>query len=174
MFGIKESDTIGSKSQGFFYAKRKTKYFLESKGELFGINISFDSPPLSCEQAVLNGFSSGINIFEASINCDYESFDISCVDGVNAKLQVIVSDSNWNVGVDKYVEKFNSTENILDLENNVNLKGVFPYRCSDCIDINPHNIPKNCFNYPENCSEERICQVNRYKSKGGIIYLNYK
>lgn len=81
LFGIKESDTIGSKSQGFFYAKRKTKYFLESKGELFGINISFDSPPLSCEQAVLNGFSSGMNIFEASINCDYESFDISCVNG---------------------------------------------------------------------------------------------
>ncbi len=174
IFGIKSSDTTGSKSQGYFFAKKDVEYKLNYKSELFGLVISFEAPPMNCEQATSNGFKNGINVFEASINCDYESFDISCVDGVNSEIFVKVSDSNWTVGNSDNTQVFDSTKNSLNLSENINLKGVFPYRCTDCVEINNRDVPKNCFNIPEKCNEKRTCQVNRFKSSGGDIIVNYR
>ena len=89
MFGI--TDTTGSKSQGYFFAKKNSSYFLNSSKSLYGFNISFEAPPMSCSQAISNGFLKGINIIEGSINCDYETFDISCVDGVNCIIKTSVT-----------------------------------------------------------------------------------
>jgi len=173
-FGIKPVDTTGSKSQGFFWAKKDSIYYLRPTIALYGFNISFGSSPLPCDQAVKNGFPTGINIVEGSINCDYESFDISCVDGVNAILRTSVSDTvNWTTGVGVLNKPFHSAQNNIYLDSNYNIRGVFPYQCSDCIDINPHNVPKNCFDLPANCNTDRICQVNRVNHKGGTLKIEY-
>jgi hypothetical protein len=173
-FGIKESDTIGSVSQGYFYAHRNKSYFLNSPEQLFGWNISFESAPIACNEAINQGFLSGVNIVEGSINCEYEVFDISCVDGVNAKIQTKVTDSNWTTGYDPFLQKFDSTENSIELAENCNKRGVFPYRCSNCVDTSKTDVPKNCFNLPLDCSSKNTCQVARTNQKGGTIIIVYK
>jgi len=151
MFGIK--DTTGSCSQGYFYAQPFESYFLNSTEALYGFNISFQSVPLPCTTAIENGFKNGINIFEGSINCEFEVFDISCVDGANCVMKASVSDTiNWSTGDGANQKVFWSTQNPVKLSETRNVRGVFPYRCSDCIDINPHNIPPNCFDLPDQCN----------------------
>jgi hypothetical protein len=174
LFGIKPADTTGSKSQGYFWAKKDSSYFLDCQTTLYGFNISFGSVPLPCDQAVKKGFPTGLNIVEGSINCEYESFDISCVDGVNSVLRTSVTDTvNWTTGTGNMNKPFRSAQNNIYLDSNYNIRGVFPYRCSDCIDINPHNVPKNCFDLPANCNTDRICQVNRVNHNGGTIKIEY-
>lgn len=173
-FGIKESDTTGSKSQGYFYALKDSSYLLDYPEALLGFNISFQAPPMSCQQAIDNGFPKGINVVEGSINCEYESFDISCVDGVNSVVTTHVTDVvNWSTGLSTENKIFLTATNSIDIESNYNIRGVFPYRCTDCIDINPNNIPKNCFNIEEKCNTYRTCQVNRRNNIGGRIVINY-
>ena len=129
---------------------------------------------MSCDGAIASGFNNGINIFEGSINCKYEVFDISCVDGANCILKASVTDTvNWSTGNSTYQEIFRSATNNVKLGTNCGIRGVFPYRCSDCIQINPKNIPKNCFNLPVQCDQKRICQVARTSSAGGDIILEY-
>jgi hypothetical protein len=175
MFGIKASDTVGSKSQGYFYAKKDSTYYSNYSGELLGFNISFDTPPMSCTGAIVSGYPNGINIVEGSVNCDYESFDISCVDGVNCEIKTSVTDTiNWKVGMGKEIKGFVSAQNKIGIAKNCNIAGVFPYRCTDCIQINPKNIPANCFDLPTDCSGQRNCQVNRADKKGGELLIEYK
>jgi len=172
MFGI--TDTLGSCSQGFFIAKKNRTYFLNKAQALYGFNISFNAPPMACDGAITSGFKNGINIFEGSINCEYEVFDISCVDGANCILKASVSDTtNWSTGDGSFKKTFRSATNNVKLGTNCGIRGVFPYRCSDCIKINPSNIPKNCFNLPVQCDNQRICQVARTKKAGGNIILEY-
>jgi hypothetical protein len=174
MFGIQANDTTGICSQGYFYAVQDSTYYLDYSDELFGFNISFDSPPLPCNTAIEIGYLNGINIFEGSINCEFEVFDISCVDGVNSILNVSVSDTtNWSTGTKANKQTFLSTQNKLGIDSNLNIRGVFPYRCTDCIDINPNNVPKNCFNKKIICNTDRICQVARTNKKGGLINVQY-
>ena len=174
LFDIKKADTCGSKSQGFFYAKKDSSYMLDFKNALNGFNISFEAPPMSCTGAVQNGFKQGINIIEGSINVPYEVFDISCVDGANCIIETSVSDTvNWTTGNGSNLAKFKTTKNQLQLDQNCGIRGVFPYRCTDCIQINPHNVPSNCFDLAVNCSEERTCQVARTKHNGGTITIKY-
>jgi hypothetical protein len=172
MFGIE--DTTGSKSQGYFYAVKNKSYYLDSDLALFGWNVSFETPPMSCSGAIDNGYPNGINIVEGSINCEFEVFDISCVDGANCVLRVSVSDTiDWSTGNGTNQQRFMSVENSVDLQLNCGRRGVFPYRCSDCIRINPNNVPANCFDLPLNCSSERVCQVARTNNKGGVITIEY-
>ena len=173
-FGIKENDTTGSKSQGYFWAHKNTTYKTNNDGSGFvGFVISFDTLNLDCEAAKNSGYLSGINIFEGSLNLQYESFDISCVDGQNSVMNVSVdSTSGWQTGEGSYTEVFASAQNSNILKDNYDIRGVFPYRCTNC--INAPNEPSNCFNLPQKFNKNAICQTSRKDAKGGIVLLEYK
>lgn len=173
LFGIQESDTIGSCSKGFFYALKDSSYSSNVISPLLGVVISFGGDNLPCQVATKQGFSFGINIFECSINTGFECFDISTEDGVNCIIQTIVSDTtNWTTGDGEQILNFKSTQNTFPIINNLNIRGVFPYRCTDCKDLGIA-IPENCFNLPDTCNTYRICQVARTNNIGGNIQVNY-
>jgi hypothetical protein len=172
-FGIKPSDTIGSVSQGYFWALKDSIYSTKNNGNPFiGFVITFDTTNISCESAKGTKFNTGVNVFEGTLNVEYESFDISCVDGVNSVMKVSVDyGSGWQTGVGSYVKEFESCENDKDLANNYNIRGVFPYMCTTC--TGKYNEPKNCFELPIKCSEQETCQTSRKSLKGGDIVLHY-
>jgi hypothetical protein len=171
-FGIK--DTLGSKSQGYFWAHKDSVYSTNNNGQPFvGFVISFDTTNLSCEAARGTKFTTGVNIFEGSLNVEYESFDISCVDGQNSVMQVSVdSTSGWQTGESTYTETFVSAQNDDTLTNNSNIRGVFPYLCTTC--TGEQQDPKNCFGLGKQCNTEQICQTSRRNLQGGVILLQYK
>lgn len=178
MFGIKKSDTSGSCSQGYFYAKKDSIYYLNYKKALEGWNISFESNPRGCKDAISKGFPSGINIVEGSINVVNESFDISCIDGINCIIRTSVTDSSWRTGDGSHIKTFSYVKNKLKHQSNLNMRGIFPYRCTDCIGISKNNKPKNCFKLPKKYDSVRVCQVNRTNSTpngtmGGTIQIQY-
>jgi len=170
-FGIKE--TTGTNSQGYFYAMKDSVYHLNYSGPLEGWKISFEAPPMSCTGAIASGYPNGINVVEGSINIPYESFDIGCIDGINCIAKVSVTDTNWTTGTGVNEEIFYSATNNLKHYSNLNVRGIFPYRCTDCIDINPNNVPPNCFDLPEQLDTIRVCQVNRHAQNGGTIEIMY-
>lgn len=173
LFGIRASDTIGSCSKGFFYALKDSSYSSGTAATLLGVVLSFVGDNDPCQVAVPKGFLFGINIFEGSINTPSECFDLSCEDGVNSMLRTRVSDTiNWATGEGDYVETFRSAENTFPLIKNIGIRGVFPYRCTDCIDLGKA-IPENCFNLKDTCNTQRICQVARTGHIGGKIHIDY-
>jgi hypothetical protein len=170
LFGI--TDTI-SASKGTFYAYRDSSYASNDTNALFGVVVSFIGDNMPCQQAVDSGFTTGINIFECSVNMNSECFDMSCEDGMNAMLRVSVSDTlNWKSGDGSHILTFKKAENVFPLRNNVNIPGVFPYRCTDCIDLGKA-IPKNCFDLRDTCSTYRTCQIARTGLKGGYLTIEY-
>jgi hypothetical protein len=172
-FGIKAIDTTGTKSQGYFWAHQNITYKTNNGKKSFaGFVISFDTLNLDCEQAKKSGYTSGINIFEGSLNLEYESFDISCVDGANSCMKVSVDSKGWKTGEGTYTKNFTSAENAKILKDNYGIRGVFPYRCSNC--INAPNPPKNCFKLPQKFNTKAICQTSRKNKRGGIVLLEYK
>lgn len=171
LFGI--TDTIGSCSKGTFYAYKDSSYTSDLSGPLEGVVISFVGDNLPCQQSIPLGFETGINIFECSINVPYEVFDISCEDGVNSIIRSTVSDTiNWTTGDSIYEQVFDTAVNKIDLAANLNIRGVFPYRCTDCIDLGK-SIPQNCFNLKDTCNSFRACQVARTNNNGGTISIEY-
>lgn len=171
LFGIQ--DTIGSCSKGTFYAYKDSVYTSDLSGPLEGVVISFNGDNLPCQVAVTHGYPFGINIFECSINTKFEVFDISCEDGVNSIIKTSVSDTvNWSTGDGTFQSNFRSATNTFPIEKNLNIPGVFPYRCTDCIDLGTA-IPQNCFNLPDTCNTNRICQVARTNNNGGTILIEY-
>lgn len=170
MFGIK--DTI-SVSKGWFYADAGVVYEETQSKELLGVVISFGGDNLPCQVAVPLGYDTGINIFECSINTKFETFDISCEDGCNAVIRTTVSDTvNWSTGDGQFQMGFRSAENKCLLQDNLNIRGVFPYRCTDCVDKGAA-VPQNCFGLRDTCNTQRICQVARTGKRGGKIYIDY-
>jgi hypothetical protein len=173
LFGIQAADTIGSCSKGTFYAYKDSSYSSSDSTTLLGVVISFDGDNLPCQVAIPLGFPTGINIFECSINTKFESFDISCEDGMNSMLKVSVSDTvNWTTGDGVNQQNFDSTKNVFPIQNNINVRGVFPYRCTDCIDLGAA-IPENCLNLKDTCSTYRTCQAARTGNNGGTILIEY-
>lgn len=170
LFGIK--DTIGSCSKGYFYAKKGNFYKSNTSKPLLGVVVSFIGDNLPCQVAIQEGFLTGINIFEFSINVPFEVFDISCEDGVNCVLEESVSDSLWTTGDGKNIKKFITAKNKLSVGNNLNIRGVFPYRCTDCIDKSTA-VPENCLNLKDTCSTFRTCQVTRTNHNGGNITVEF-
>jgi len=170
MFGI--TDTI-SVSKGYFYAERGATYESTNSNPLLGVVISFGGDNLPCQVAVPLGYKSGINIFECSVNTKFESFDISCEDGCNAVIRATVSDTiNWSTGFASFQEVFKSAENKCLLQDNIGIRGVFPYRCTDCVDKGSA-VPENCFNLRDTCNTQRTCQVARTGHIGGKLYIDY-
>lgn len=171
MFGIK--DTIGSCSKGTLYAYKDSIYSYTPALPLLGGVISFGGDNLPCQVAIPKGFPTGINIFEFSINTPFEVFDISCEDGLNSVLKESVSDTiNWSTGDSSFQQIFKSSTNAPLISHNLNTRGVFPYRCTDCIDLGTA-IPENCLNLPDTCNTQRICQVERTNHNGGILKIEY-
>lgn len=171
LFGIKSGDTIGSSSKGFFYARKDSSYSSNRASALLGVVIGFGGDNLPCQVAIKQGYPLGINIFECSINTAYEVFDISCEDGINSILRESVSDTvNWTTGQGDYVKNFRSAQDTFPLINNINRRGIFPYRCTDCIDLGKA-VPENCFNLRDSCNKQRVCQVARTNHIGGTIYI---
>lgn len=170
MFGIR--DTI-SLSKGWFWAVKGAQYESTNINPLLGVVISFDGDNMPCQVAVPMGYKTGINIFECSVNTKFETFDISCEDGCNAVIRVVPSDSvNWSTGYGDFQEVFLGGENKCLLEGNLNVRGVFPYRCTDCVDKGAA-VPENCFNLRDTCNTNRICQVARTGNIGGKLYIYY-
>jgi hypothetical protein len=170
MFGI--VDTL-SVSKGIFYAKKGRVYKSNAKTELLGVVISFGGDNFPCQVAVPLGFKTGINIFECSVNTKFECMDISCEDGCNAVIRVTPSDSvNWSTGFNSFQQVFLGGQNKCLLQDNLNIRGVFPYRCTDCVDKGSA-VPQNCFNLKDTCNSQRTCQVARTGHIGGEVYIDY-
>ena len=173
LFGIQAADTMGSCSKGTFYAYKDSSYSSYDSTALFGVVVSFVGDNLPCQVSIPLGFPTGINIFECSINTPFECFDLSCEDGMNAMLKVSVSDTiNWSTGDGANQQLFDTARNVFPIRNNVNIRGVFPYRCTDCIDLGTA-VPQNCLNLPDTCSTYRTCQAARTNNNGGDILIEY-
>lgn len=173
LFGMTADDTVGSCSKGQFYAFKDSSYESDTSATLFGVVISFGGDNWDCQTAIDNGVKTGVNIFECSVNTKFEVFDISCEDGMNSMLKVSVSDTvNWTTGDGSQILVFDSTKNVFPLHNNVNIRGVFPYRCTDCKDLGTA-VPKNCFGLRDTCSTYRTCQVARTGFNGGYVLIEY-
>lgn len=173
-FGIKkENTTPNNLSQGYFWAKKDSSYHSNNKGKPFlGFAIAFDTTNIPCTGAVGTRFISGVSVFEGSLNVDYESFDISVMDGINSLMKVSVNTSNWQTGEGKYTAEFKEAQNKSKLSDNCGIRGVYPYRCSGCIDTTS-NPPNNCFGLKTVCNTQQICQTSRNNQIGGIINLDY-
>jgi len=170
LFGIKKSSSANCK--GNFWAKKNVEYHLNRTTEVAGAIVSFRGDNQNCKSAINNGFPTGVNNFEFTVNTEnkFETLDISCVDGVNSIIKYSVSDG-WNVGLGDYLKTFKSTQNKYPLSENCNVEGVFPYQCTDCIDV--INPPSKCFGDAVKCTSNRICQVNRYDKIGGHVLVEY-
>ena len=173
MFGMTADDTLNSCSQGTFLAYKDSSYSSGVSTAVNGIVLSFGGVSGPCAQTIAAGFPTGINVFECSINIPFESFDISIEDGMNAMLKVSVSDLvNWHYGDGDQYSTFDSVQTVFPIRNNVNLPGIFPYLCTNCIDeVAP--IPQNCLNLKDSCSAYATCQTSRTYTNGGFILLEY-
>ncbi len=162
MFGI---TTHGDK--GSFFARKDSTYLYADARPLTGFLISFGHDNISCNASTAP--PTGVNVFEGSINVDYECIDISAVDGVNSLMRYSVSQPNWLVG--NTTVYFKSGEN-KPLGKNCGNIGIFPYRCTDCVQsINP---PPPCPGKVKfKCNKNRTCQINRHSKKGGGILLEF-
>ena len=132
----------------------------------------------------------GVNAAELTLNIPIstplmpEGADITCVNGANAKIQMNYdpgSGKNWYNGdlpsSDRNVTQIhNSWVDIAkQQDNNSTLSGVFPYNCTDCIDV--INAPcGNKLNFPP-FPTERHCQVGRDRDPtngfGGTVTITY-
>lgn len=172
MFGIQAKDTVGSCSKGFFFAHKDSSYTAFRSEATLGAVVSFNADNWPCQVSIPKGYRWGVNIFEYSINTPFEVFDLSCEDGVNCIIKVSVSDSNWTTGDGTHIQPFYTAENTFPVQNNVNIPGVFPYRCTDCKDTGTA-VPQNCLNLKDSCSTFRTCQVARTNQPGGTILVEY-
>jgi hypothetical protein len=173
MFGMTADDTLNCCSQGTFLAYKDSSYSSNVSTTVNGIVLSFAGVSGPCAQTIAAGFPTGINVFEGSINTPFESFDISIEDGMNAMMKVSVTDLvNWHYGDGAQYSTFDSVKTVFPIRNNVNLPGIFPYLCTNCInEVAP--IPQNCLNLKDSCSIYTTCQTSRTYKNGGIILLEY-
>ena len=173
MFGITANDTLNCCSQGTFLVYKNCSYSSTVTTAVNGIVLSFGGVSGPCAQTIAAGFPTGINVFEGSINTPFESFDISIEDGMNAMMKVSVTDLvNWHYGDGAQYSTFDSVKTVFPIRNNVNLPGIFPYLCTNCInEVAP--IPQNCLNLKDSCSAYATCQTSRTYKNGGIILLEY-
>ena len=141
----------------------------------FNGNISFGSPPMNCPPIE---FPDGINLFEFMLNNGFqdgvpqETIDISCVDGVNAYMEVAIIDNKtpWNAGPNvKNVAHF-SNELIYRNSGSV---GVYPFKCDICTgSANPPDCGDG--KKPAKPQDEPICNVQRVPTDDDcIVVLNF-
>lgn len=137
-------------------------------------NVSFNTPPLNCPSAE---FPNGVNLFEFIINNSFqgefaqETIDISCVSGVNSKIEAKLSGgSQWSATTDHPDVKLMYNGGIA---GNKGLVGVYPYGCDTCTGA---KSPPSCVTVSSDKQSTPICNVQRSSKNtgGGIIIIIYK
>lgn len=141
----------------------------------------------------------GANLAEWSLNpsnvvADGEACNISCVNGMNAKVQMVYQYNNgfpWNSGVDSKgklkIVKVASTKTILS-KNNDN-DGVYPFNAPCCTTpvcgnancgyvypvppCSSSSQPSTCWpNAPAtSASKRKLCQIQRNNGTGGAVHI---
>lgn len=181
---IVENDTTYVPCIGRFWAKKDSVYHLGVTKPVMGAIVTFGTMNMQCKAAIKNGFETGINNWEFTVNCfnknlnpsatgGNESFDITLVDGLHCYIRQSViapigsKPSNWTYGNQI---PFTYSKNTWPMEKNVNIPGVYPYGCDMCYES--QNPPKPlCFNVK--CSDKypgvNICQTNRAGQGGQVI-----
>ena len=193
-------DTIVKPCIGKFWAKKGIEYHLNRTKPIYGVIVTFGVMNQQCQSAIQNGYSTGINNFEFTVNtwCQdgvvlgkNESFDITLVDGLHSVLKQSVTsfgprssepnsanlNSFWDYGVTDSTTgnllPFQSSQNSITLSTCVNIPGVYPYGCD--WGYKSYNPPKPvCF--PVHCSTKwgniNTCQTNR-QGQGGQVKCEF-
>ncbi|PLX10426.1 MAG: hypothetical protein C0598_10410 [Marinilabiliales bacterium] len=137
-------------------------------------NVSFNTPPLNCPN---EEFPNGVNLFEFIINNSFqgefaqETVDISCVSGVNSKIEGKLSGgTQWSATSDHPDVKYMYNGGI---DGNKGLVGVYPYGCDTCTGA---KSPPACITVSSDKQSTPICNVQRSAKNagGGIIRIVYK
>ena len=137
-------------------------------------NVSFYTPPLNCPNDI---FPNGVNLFEFIINNSFqtvyaqETIDISCVSGVNSKIEASLSGgSKWSASAQHPDVKHIYNGGI---DGNKGLVGVYPYGCDTCTGA---KSPPSCITVSSDKQSSNICNVQRFAKDagGGIIRIIYK
>jgi len=198
-FGISSDSIKPGGTTGWFWLKKGQTANLNSTKPAMGYIITFGDQNQNCSQAIANGWPTGINNFEFTINCwdktsnpsatgGNESADITNVDGVNAIIGYSVDTTSsvgrkyWDYSLTDDSGKllmFESVKNSGELFGDCNVPGIFPYDCDVCY---THSIdaPKPCFEFPKDykCSDSLAqgklytCQINR-PGQGGTIKVEF-
>ncbi|MEO8887127.1 MAG: hypothetical protein ABI367_13770 [Mucilaginibacter sp.] len=152
---------------GKFKLGPKSSQVFDAKGKCFSGNICFYiAPQCPVKGADFNHGKNGTSIAEFTLNpsktCQ-ETFDISCVNGVNSFIKVITaSTAGWvygpnNTPIDTVYNK--------DLQQNAGLPGVYPVNCTTC--TGTANAP--CPSLPKGpVQKQAICNVQR-SGRGGLV-----
>ncbi len=137
-------------------------------------NVSFTTPPLNCPS---DEYPNGVNLFEFIINNSFqgefaqETVDISCVSGVNSKIEAqLTGGTKWSATTDhpNVRQIYNGS-----IDGNKGLVGVYPYGCDTCTGA---KSPPSCITVSSDKQISPICNVQRSAKDagGGIIRIIYK
>tara|TARA_R110002020_G_scaffold147202_1_gene322468 strand:- start:208 stop:882 length:675 start_codon:yes stop_codon:yes gene_type:complete len=162
MWGIKNHGSKGS-----FFALKDSTYTHSSNTAIKGFLISFGNDCGACDAPTTP--KHGVNVFEGTVNTEFEAIDISAMDGVNSIMRLSVDQDNWIVGTTG--KSLTSTQN-KSFGENCNITCVFPYQCTDCVKIISPPPPCNP-TIPVVCNKERICQANRHDQQGGNVLIEF-
>lgn len=154
----------GNTTQGFFSLAASDTMNFPALSKCYNGVISVTAGP-HCKDS---NFPNGMNQAEFSLNMTSggESIDVSCVNGVNAYLEMAYDGTGWT----------NSPGSIAnsDLGDNKGRLGVYPLGCTQCNALG--NPTPDCGGHPtmptnsDNCNTV-VCQLNRNNS-GGTITVN--
>lgn len=195
-----QRDSLGPcQNQGVFWTRCGVEYHLGDTSPVYGAIVTFGTYNQACAAAIQNGWESGVNSFEFTVNSWWqndsvlggnESFDITLVDGVNSILEQSVTSfgprsnqkvpnfmSFWDYGLNDSFGNlipFTKSRNKWAIEENANIPGVFPHGCDWC--YKQYSPPPTCF--PIKCSTEwqiNTCQTNRPGQGGQVIvkFISY-
>lgn len=160
---IKENGT--NPLQGTFSLKEGASQTFAPQ-QFFSGNIGFYITP-QCPTGN-PGFSEGkegTSIAEFTLNTPDETFDISCVNGMNCYIEMSVDKDGWVYGQDSTPIK--SIKNKALYQNTGN-PGVYPVGCTTCTgnENSPCNELKSATPQPE-----PICNISRSESAGGTLTI---
>lgn len=199
-FGISSDSLNAGKTTGWFWLKQGEVVHLNSTIPSMGYIITFGAQNAPCSQSTQQGWLTGINNFEFTLNCfdttlnkgctgGNESADITNVDGVNALIGYQVDTAEGKIGrkfwdyslTDSTGElfHFNAITSSGQLFGDCNKPGIFPYDCDVCY-AHSAQAPTPCFPLPVgyNCSYTLAqgnlytCQINR-PGQGGTINVTF-
>ena len=164
-FLTKVNDLMGK----FNLGPNATQQF-DPKELCFSGNVCFYiEPQCPVKGADFNGGKEGTSIAEFTLNpctgCE-ETFDISCVNGVNSYIKMTVEkDAGWYYGPND--TPVTSIAN-KGLQQNKGNPGVYPVNCTDCIRL-VGDKPCNCLPVGP-AQTERICNIQR-SGRGGELQI---
>lgn len=139
----------------------------------FNGNLSFGTQPQNCPTSQC---PNGVNLFEFILNNGFqagspqETVDISCVAGVNCKIQAELGGADWNAG--PTMPRIKRIKNG-PIGTNTGRAGVYPVGCDTCISS---TNPPVCPNPPpyETPQANAICNIQRPAANhGGVVLVTY-